>query len=275
VTAQAAGPPVVLIHGLWLSPSSWDGWKERFETQGHEVLAPPWPGMDRSVEEIRRDPSPLNGLGVREIADHYAAIIGAMERAPVIIGHSFGGLVTELLLDRGLGLAGVALSPGPFKGILRVPVSQIRASAPALLNPANRKRTVKLTPEQFRYAFTNTMSAEESREIYDRYHIPGPGRPLFQAAFANFNPHAATKVDVHNDSRPPLLIVGNGADHTVPASVSREAATRLGRSRSKVDYQELPGRPHLTAGAPGWEAVADMALEWSLANASATVPTAS
>jgi alpha-beta hydrolase superfamily lysophospholipase len=219
--------------------------------------------MQEDIDEVRRDPSPMNGLGVTEIVDHYEGIVRGLDRAPVIIGHSFGGLVTELLLDRGLGAAGVALSPAPMKGVLRLPLAQLRSAFPVLGNPANRKRTVELTPKQFHYAFTNTMDDEAAQAAYERYQVPGPGRVIFQAAVANFNPNAPTKVDVHNDDRPPLLVVGNSEDHTVPASVSREAAKRLGKSAAVVDYEEFEGRPHFTAGAPGWEAVADRALEWA------------
>jgi pimeloyl-ACP methyl ester carboxylesterase len=260
---QASGPPIVLIHGLWLTPRSWEGWKERFETQGHQVLAPAWPRMQGDVEDVRRDPSALNGLGVTEIVDHYEELIRGLDRPPVIMGHSFGGLVTELLLDRGLGAAGVAISPAPVKGVLRLPPSQLRSAFPVLGNPANRNRTVELTPKQFHYGFTNTMAEDEAKAAYDRYQVPGPGRVIFQAAFANFNPRAVTKVDFHNDERPPLLVMGNDKDHTVPASVSKEAAKRLGKSKAVVDYKEFAGRPHFTAGAPGWEEVADYALDWA------------
>lgn len=262
MTSEASAPPILLVHGLWLSPRSWEGWAERFETRGHPVLAPAWPRMQGEVEDVRRDPSALNGLGVTEITDHYADIIRGLDRPPVIMGHSFGGLVTELLLDRGLGAAGVAISPAPVKGVLRLPPAQLRSAFPVLSNPANRNRTVELTPKQFHYGFTNTMADDEAKAAYDRYQVPGPGRVIFQAAFANFNPRAATKVDFHKDDRPPLLIIGNDQDHTVPASVSREAAKRLGKSKAVVDYNEFPGRPHFT-GAPGWEVVADYALDWA------------
>lgn len=262
MTAETVDAPIVLIHGLWLNPRSWEGWKERFEGRGRKVLAPAWPRMEGEVEDIRRDPSALNGLGVTEIVDHYAEIIGGLDRPPLIMGHSFGGLVTILLLDRGLGAAGVAISPAQVKGLLRLPPAQLRVVLPVLSNPANKNRTVELTPKQFHFAFTNTMAAGEARDAYDRYQIPGPGRPLFQAAFANFNPRAATKADFHKDDRPPLLVIGNDQDHTVPASLSREAAERLGKSKAVVDYKEFAGRSHFTAGAPGWEEVADHALEW-------------
>jgi len=272
MTAKTAAPPIVLIHGLWLTPRSWEGWKERFESRGHEVLTPAWPHMGE-VEDMRRDPSPLNGLGVKEIADHYEQIIRGLERPPIIMGHSFGGLITELLLDRGLGAAGVALSPAPVKGVLRLPPAELRVAFPVLGNPANRKRTVELTPEQFHFAFTNTMMDDaQAKAAYDRYEVPGPGRVLFQAAFANFNPGADTKVDFHKDDRAPLLVIGNSADHTVPASVSREAAHRLAKSKAVVDYKEFLGRPHFTAGAPGWEEVADYALDWAMGHAESREP---
>ena len=240
---QASAPPIVLVHGLWLTPRSWEGWKERFEARGREVHAPAWPRMEGEVEDLRRDPARLNGLGIQEIVDHYASFIGT--------------------LDRGLGAAAVAISPAPFKGVLRLPPAQIKSAFPVLGNPANRSRTVELTLSQFQYAFTNTMDEAASKEAYERYEVPGPGRVIFQAAFANFNPHAPTKVDFHKDDRAPLLVIGNDQDHTVPASVSKEAAGRLGKSKAVVDYKEFAGRPHFTAGAPGWEVVADYALEWA------------
>jgi alpha-beta hydrolase superfamily lysophospholipase len=269
-TTEASNPPIVLIHGLWLTARSWEGWKERFESRGYEVIAPAWPRMEGEVEEIRRDPSPLNDLGVTEIVDHYAGIVSALDRPPIIMGHSFGGLITELLLDRGLGACGVAISPAQVKGVLRLPPAQLRSTFPVLSNPANRHRTVELTPKQFHYNFTNTMmSDDEAKAAYDRYEVPGPGRVLFQAAFANFNPKAPSKVDFHKDDRPPLLVIGNTEDHTVPASVSREAAQRLAKSKAVVDYKEYEGRPHFTAGAPGWEEVADYALDWATRHAGA------
>jgi pimeloyl-ACP methyl ester carboxylesterase len=263
IDSQVSAPPIVLIHGLWLTPRSWEGWRARFEGRGHQVLTPAWPRMQEDIEDIRRDPSPMNGLGVAEITDQYAQIVRGLERPPIIMGHSFGGLVTELLLDRGLGAAGVAISPAPVRGVLRLPLAQLRSALPVLRNPANRTRTVQLTPQQFHYAFTNTMSDDEAEAAYDRYQVPGPGRVLFQAAFANVRPDGPTQVDFHKDDRAPLLVLGNDQDHTVPASVSREAAKRLGASTALVDYKQFAGRPHFTAGAPGWEVVADYALDWA------------
>jgi pimeloyl-ACP methyl ester carboxylesterase len=255
--------PIVLIHGLWLTARSWEGWKERFEARGHDVLTPAWPRMEGEVEALRRDPSIMNGLGIAEVLDHYERIIRRLGTPPVIMGHSTGGLLTELLLDRGLGAAGVTLSPAPVKGVLRLPPALLRTVFPALRNPANRKRTVPLTAKQFHRGFTNTMNDADAAAAYTRYYVPAPGRVVFEAALANFNPHAVTKVDFHKDDRAPLLIMGNDQDHTIPASVSKEAATRLGKSKAVVEYKEFAGRPHFTAGAPGWEAVADYALEWA------------
>jgi alpha-beta hydrolase superfamily lysophospholipase len=220
--------------------------------------------MAGDVEEIRRDPSVLNGLGIAEVVDHYDGIVRSLDEPPVIMGHSTGGLVTELLLDRGLGAAGVGLSPAPVKGVLRLPPAEFRSVFATLRNPANRHRSITLSPKQFRYSFTNTMDDADAEAAYVRYAVPAPGRIVFQLAFANFDPHAATKVDFHKDDRPPLLVIGNSEDHTVPASVSREAAKRLSRSAAVVDYKEFMGRSHFTAGAPGWEAVADYALEWAI-----------
>ena len=224
------------------------------------------------MEELRRDPSVLNDLGLTEVADHYEQTIRALRGAPILMGHSFGGALVQILLDRGLGSAGVAIDPAPVKGVYRLPLSSLRASSPVLLNPANRRRTVGLTPKQFHYAFTNTLTVDESQAVYDRYHVPTPGRPLFQAATANFAPHAATKVNFRNDDRAPLLIVGGGADHTVPASISRENYKRYHKSNATTAYKEFPGRSHWTIGQPGWEEVADYALDWATRNAQSQPP---
>jgi pimeloyl-ACP methyl ester carboxylesterase len=263
-------PTIVLVHGLWLTPRSWEAWKARFEARGHEVLAPAWPRMAGEVEELRRDPSVLNGLGVVEVVDHYEQLIRGLRTPPVIMGHSFGGLVTEMLLDRGLGAVGVALSPAQIKGVLRLPPAQFRTVFRTLRNPANRKKTIELTPKEFHWAFTNAMmSDEEAQAAYERYAVPGPGRVLFEAGFANANPRAVTKVDVHKDSRAPLLVIGNTKDHTVPASVSKAAAKRQAKSRAVVEYVEYPGRPHFPT-ASGWEPVADHALDWAIGHAEGT-----
>ena len=254
---------IVLIHGLWMTPRCWEHWVARYTAAGYTVLAPAWPGLDGEVEALRADPAPLTTLSITTIVDHYERIIRRLDTPPVIMGHSTGGLVTEMLLDRGLGAAGIGLSPAPVKGVLRVPPPLLRTVLPALRNPAKRKRTVPMTPKQFHYHFTNTMDDADAAAAYERYYVPAPGRVIYQAAFANVNPRAVTKVDFHKDDRPPLLVLGNDQDHTIPASVSREAAKRLGKSKAVVDYEELQGRPHFPA-APGWEAVADLALDWAV-----------
>ena len=262
-------PPdtVVLIHGLWLTARSWEHWAERYSAHGFRVVARSWPGMEGDIEALRRDPSAVAGLGVTDVVDHYERIISELDRPPIIIGHSFGGLVTQILLDRGLGAAGVAVSPAPVKGVFVLPFSTLKSAFPALKNPFDTHRAVPLTLEQFHYAFTNHLTEEESAPIYERYAVPGPNHLLFQASFANFNPHAATMVDFHNDDRAPLLIVGAGRDHTVPASVARANYKLYRKSTALTDYKEYPERTHWTINQDGWEAVADYALEWTLANA--------
>ena len=255
--------PIVLIHGLWLTPLSWEYWVERFEGKGHRVLAPAWPGLDKPIEELRRNTAPYERLGITEITDHYDAIIRGLDEPPIIIGHSFGGLITMLLLDRGLGASAVAISPAQPKGVLTLPPAQARVASVALRNPANRHKAQMLTEKQFHYGFTNTLSEAESKPIYDRYAVPGPGRVLFQAALANFNPNAASKINFKNDDRAPLLIMANGKDHTVPAASARATFKLQSKSKATTVLREYADRPHLTAGVVGWEEIADYALDWT------------
>jgi len=267
VTTTSAPPTVVLIHGLWMTPLSWEKWVERFEGRGHRVLAPAWPGFDRDIEEVRRDTTPYDHLGVTEIADHYDAIIRGLDAPPIIMGHSFGGLITQLLVDRGRGTAAVAIDAAPIKGILGLPYSSLKVASVALRNPANRHKSQALTPEQFRYAFANTATAEESEARRQRYAVPGPGRTLFQAGLANFNPHAATKVNVKDNDRAPLLLIAGEKDHVVPASTVRAAFKLYRHSTAVTEYKEFAGRSHFLVGEPGWEEVADYALDWAVAHA--------
>jgi len=262
---------IVLIHGLWMTPLSWEHWVERYRQRGFEVLAPAWPGMEGGVEALRADASAIEHLGIEDIVDHYDGVIRALGRPPIIIGHSFGGAFTEILLDRGLGAAGVAIDAAAVKGITKLPFSTLRAAFPVLRNPANVHRAVPLTLEEFHYAFTNTMTLEESRPIWERYAVPGPGRVLFQAALANFNPRAATKVDFRNSDRAPLLLIAGGADHVVPAEVDEQALRRFGGAAAITEFREYPDRSHFTVGQPGWEEVADFALEWALEHATRSV----
>ncbi len=255
--------PIVLIHGLWMTTLSWEKWIQRYGEKGYSVIARGWPGLEGDIEELRRDPSPIAGLGVTEIVDHYEAIIRELSAPPIIIGHSFGGLITQILLDRGLGAAGVAISSAPVKGILLLPFSTLKVSFPALSNPANNHRALPLTPEQFHYAFTNTLSEGESLAVYERYAVPGPDHMLFQAALANFNPHAATTVNFDNGTRAPLLLIAGEKDHISPPSVIKANYNLYRRSQAVTAYKEYPGRSHFILGQDGWQQVADDALNWA------------
>ncbi len=254
---------VVLIHGLWMTERSFEHWVARYEARGYQVICEPWPRMNRPIEELRRDPSALAGLGVTEVVVHYDRLIGRLDPQPIIIGHSFGGLVTQLLLDRGLGSAGVAIGTAPIKGVVKLPLSTLRVSLPALSNPANLRRAVSLTPKQFHYAFTNTLSEKESLEVYERHQVPGPDRMIFQAAFANLAPAAATRVNFANSHRAPLLLVAGSEDHISPVSVSRASARLYRKSLAVTEVMEFTGHSHYILGEEGWEKVADFCLNWA------------
>lgn len=250
-----------------MTPLSWEHWIDCYEARGFRVLAPAWPGMDGDIDELRRDPSSIEHLGVQEIVDHYDAIIRKLDRPPIIMGHSFGGAFTQILLDRGLGAAGVAIDSAAVKGVLTLPWSTLKSGFPVLKSPANNHQAVALSFDEFRYAFTNTLSEEESRAAYERYAVPGPGRVLFQAALANFNPHATTKVNFHNDHRAPLLLIAGGKDHLSPAAINESNARHYRKSAAITTYEEFPLRSHFTLGEEGWEKVADYALAWAVENA--------
>jgi alpha-beta hydrolase superfamily lysophospholipase len=271
MTTDSANTPdtIVLIHGLWMTPRSWEHWVDRYQSRGYRVLAPAYPGLEVEVEALRADPSPIEALTVPRVVEHLQGIIGGLERPPIIMGHSFGGVLTQILLDHGYGSAGVAIDSVPAEGIKVVPVSQIRAAFPVLRNPANRHRAVGFTPEQFHYAFTNTLSEEESAKAYERYHIPAPGRFVWDPVLANFTPgHQDTYVNFKNDDRAPLLFIAGGEDNIMPPSVNESNAKHYRKSKAITAYKEFPGRSHFTVGQPGWEDVADFALAW------ATNPTA-
>lgn len=263
-TARTDGDriPLMLIHGAWLSARSWESFAEYFEKRGFAVSAPEWPRKHGDVEELREHADELAGLGLTEIVDHYEGLIRELGQPPVLIGHSFGGLVVELLLDRGHGRAGVALSPAPPKGILVLPFSSLKAASPALAHPSKRHGIVTLSLEEFTYGFVNTFSPEAAAAAYERYAVPETGRIFYEAGFANFALHPATEVHFKNGQRAPLLIVGAEKDHTVPASVSRAQFKKYERSPAQTDYLEFEGRPHLFVAGEGSGEVAAAIDSW-------------
>ena len=264
-TADAAAPDtIVLIHGFWVTPRSWEKWVERYENKGYRVLAPAYPGLEVEVEALNEDPSPIEALTVPAIVEHYEGIIDELDSPPILMGHSFGGVLVQILLDHGYGAAGVVIDSVPAEGIKVVPVSQIRATFPVLKNPANRHKAVGFTPEQFHYAFTNTLSEEESREVYERYHIPAPGNLVWGGVLANFTPgHQDTYVNFRNEDRAPLLFIAGGEDNIMPPSVNHSNAKYYRHTKALTEYKEFEGRSHYTLGQDGWEEVADYALEWA------------
>ena len=267
-TDPAATDTIVLIHGLWVTPRSWEKWVEHYESKGYRVLAPAYPGLEVEVEALREDPSPIEALRVPAIVEHLENIVGELDSPPIIMGHSMGGLLTQILLDHGYGAAGVAIDSVPAEGIKVVPVSQIRSVFPILRNPANRMKAVGFTPEQFHYAFANTLSEEESQEVYYRYHIPAPGRLVWGGVLANFTPgHQDTYVDFRNEDRAPLLFIAGEEDNLMPPAVNESNVMHYRHTKSVTDYKEFPGRSHYIVGQEGWEEVADYALEWAVENA--------
>jgi non-heme chloroperoxidase len=255
--------PVVFVHGLWLHHTSWDPWRELFSENGYAPVAPGWPGEPATVAEAVAHPEPMAGYGVGEVANHFAEVVTALPQRPIVIGHSFGGTVAQILLGRGLASAAVAIDPAPIKGVLPLPVSALRVASIALRNPANKNKTVALTEDEFHYGFTNTRTPEESKALYDKWVMPSPGRPLFQAAAANFAPHAATTVDLHNSHRGPLLVTLGGKDHTVPPSISRYTyKLHHNKSHAVTDLQEFPSSDHSLVVNSDWRQVADAVLAW-------------
>src|SRR3954453_478557 len=261
--ANATGrQPVVFVHGLWLLPSSWDRWREVFEQAGYVTLAPGWPDDPDTIEEAQEHPEVFAHKSIGQIADHFAEVISALDQKPAVLGHSFGGLLTQILAGRGLSAASVAIDPAQFRGVLPLPYSALKSASPVLRNPANRSRAVPLTYDRFRYAFANMVGEGEAKQLYENFAVPGSGVPLFQAAAANFNPWTEDKVDTENPDRGPLLIIEGEKDHTVPWAVANAAFKRQARNDGVTEIAEIPNRGHSLTIDSGWREVCDKALEF-------------
>jgi non-heme chloroperoxidase len=261
--ANASGRvPVVFVHGLWLLPSSWDRWGDVFEQGGYVPLAPGWPDDPETVEEANASPEVFANKSVGDVADHFESVIRKLDRKPAIIGHSFGGLLTQILAGRGLAAVSVAIDPAPFRGVLPLPISALRSAGPVLHNPANRHRAVPLTYDQFRYAFANAVDEDEAKQLYDTYAVPASGKPIFQAAVANLNPWTEAKVDTENPERGPLLIISGEKDHTVPWSIANASFKKQEHNEGVTEIVEIKGRGHALTIDNGWREVADTALEF-------------
>jgi pimeloyl-ACP methyl ester carboxylesterase len=259
--ANASGlTPVVFVHGLWLLPSSWDRWAERFETAGYVALTPGWPDDPETVEQASEHPEVFAHKSIGQVADHFAGVIDGLAVSPAVIGHSFGGLLTQILAGRGLAAVSVAVDPAPFRGVLPLPISALRAARPALGNPANRNRAVPLSYDQFRYAFANAVSEDEAKQLYETFAVPASGLPLFQAAAANLNPWTEAKVDTENPGRGPLLLISGEKDHTVPWAITNASYKLQQRNKDVTEIIEMPGRGHALTIDSGWREVADTSL---------------
>ena len=254
--------PVLFIHGLWLHASSWQPWIDLFAAHGYTASAPGWPHEPATVADARANPDAVADLSIDDVTNHYAEIIAGLDQPPIVVGHSFGGLFAEKLLGKGLAAAAVAIDPAQIRGVLPLPLAQLRSGLPALGNPANRHRSVMLTAKEFRYGFGNAVSPEESDELYERWVIPSPARPLFQAAAANFSLHSEAKVDTANNDRGPLLLISGTADHTVPDVVTRSTLKQYRDSTAVTELQQFEGRGHSLTIDGGWADVATAVLSW-------------
>ena len=256
----ADAKPVVFVHGLWLLPTSWDRWRSVFEEAGFSTLAPGWPDDPETVAEAVANPGVFAHKSVGEIADHYEGVLSQLRQRPAVVGHSFGGLLAQILAGRGLSDATVAIDPAPFRGVLPLPISSLRSASPVLHNPANRHRAVPLTFEQFRYGFANALSEDEAQDLYATFAVPGSGKPLFQAASANLNPWTEVKVQTKNPARGPLLIMDGELDHTVPWSIAKSSFKKQLRNDGITEIVQVPERGHSLTIDHGWREVADLAL---------------
>jgi pimeloyl-ACP methyl ester carboxylesterase len=258
--------PVVFIHGLWLHATSWEPWIERFRDEGFDPVAPGWPNEPSTVAEAREQADAVANLGIDEVTEHYANIIDRFDQPPIIVGHSFGGLFAEKLLGEGYGAAAVAIDPAQIKGVLPLPLAQLRSALPALGNPANLHKAVALTEKEFRYGFGNAVSEEESDALFQKWAIPSPAKPLFQAAVANFALHSPAKIKTDNTERGPLLLISGTADHTVPDVVTRSTLKQYRDSTAVTELKQFEGRGHSLTVDSGWKDVADGVLDWLHAN---------
>jgi len=255
--------PVVFVHGLWLHASSWTPWVERFRAADYEPIAPGWPGEPASITDARAQPGLVAGTGIDDAVAHYERIIDLLcTTAPIVVGHSFGGLVAQRLLTTGKASAAVAIAPAQIKGVRVLPLAQLRSALPALRNPANLRRAVSLTREQFLFGFGNALTAQESDELYERWAIPAPARPVFQAALANMAPHSQARVDVRTSDRGPLLLISGTQDHTVPEATTRSTLKQYRRSSALSELRVIKGRGHSLTVDQGWPEVADTVLGW-------------
>jgi pimeloyl-ACP methyl ester carboxylesterase len=254
--------PVVFIHGLWIHSAAWEPWLPLYRRAGYEPVATGWPGDADTVEATRRDATQVAGYGLAEITEHYTKLINDLPERPIVVGHSFGGLIAQRLLVSGLATHAVAIDPGPIKGVTKVPLAQIRTAIPVLRKKSNRHDAKSLTARQFRYGFANAISAKEARNLYDRFAIPGPGRPLFEVTSAKKDPDSPAAVDTITGDRGPLLIIGGGRDHTVPEVVSRQAYELYGPSPAVTDYHVFADRGHSLVFDSGWREVADYTVGW-------------
>ncbi len=257
-----ARPPVVFIHGLWLHSTSWQPWIELFEQVGYAATAPEWPGVADTVAEARANPDDIADKGIDDVVAHYLAVIEDLPAKPILIGHSFGGMISEKLLGMNAAAAAIAIDAAQIKGVLPLPLSALRATLPVFKNPTNKHKAVSLTKEQFRYSFGNTLPVEESDRIFDAWTIPAPGKPLFEAAAANFSLHSPAKVDTNNDHRGPLLLISGGEDHTVPEVITQSTLKQYRGSLAVTDLHEFKDRGHSLVVDSGWKDVAWACLEW-------------
>jgi pimeloyl-ACP methyl ester carboxylesterase len=258
---------IVLVHGFWVTPRSWEHWITRYEQKGFQVVAPGYPGFEVEVEALNADPDIVTAVTVPAIIDKIEKVIQGLDQQPIIIGHSAGGAFTQILLDHGYGAAGVALNSAPTEGVRTVPLSQLKSTFPVLKSPANRHKAVGLTLDEWTYAFTNTFTAEESQALYERYHIPANGGILWGGVLANLQPgHQDTWVDYHNDDRAPLLFVSGSEDHIMPPAIQQSNQKHY-KSKTVTEIREYPGYAHLLPAQQGWEGIADDVLDWALEHA--------